>query len=37
MEARMLMPFHASEYLLKASFDYWIAVCYPSIYLARFL
>jgi len=37
VEIRMNDPVLICEYLIKASFDYWTAVCYPSLYVARFL
>lgn len=26
-----------SEYMVKATIDYWTAVCYPALYFARYL
>lgn len=28
-------PFLLSEYMIKTSFAYWTAVCYPTLYFAR--
>lgn len=31
----MTHPYLLTDYMIKASFAYWTAVCYPALYLAR--
>ena len=30
-------PILLSEYMVKATIEYWTAVCYPTLYFARYL
>lgn len=33
----MTNPFLLNEYVVRTSFEFWTAMCYPSLYLARCL